>query len=373
MRIIIAPQEFKGTLSGIAVAKAIKKGVLKVFPKASTLLIPVADGGDGTLHTLVNSKSGKIHYAQVTDSLGHPLRAPFGILKDRKTAVIELAQICGLAKLSPSKRNPLKTSTYGVGEIILAALDAGCRHFIIGIGGSATNDGGAGLAQALGIRLLDKKDKDLSKGGASLVDLYKIDMNGLDPRIRECTFIIGCDVSNPLIGKNGATIVYAPQKGAKPQKVILLEKGMIHFAKVVKKDLGIDIANIPRGGAAGGTGAGMFAFLGAQLLSGSEMVLDFLDFDKHLKGANLVITGEGCIDQQTVYEKAPIAVAKKAKSHKIPVLAVVGRVGPGYHEVHKHGIDAVVPLTWCIAHCKSENYEQLIMQALEESLRLFKL
>lgn len=376
MKIIIAPQAFKGTLSGIEVANAIQKGVLKVFPEATTLLLPVADGGDGTLDILVRSKSGIIYYINVSGPLGGPVLAPYAILPDGHTAIIELACICGLALLPLNERNPLYTSTFGVGEIIRAALDSGCRRFMIGIGGSATNDAGAGLAQALGIRLLDKNGDDLSSGGASLIHLDRIDMSGLDPRIKDSEIIVGCDVINPLIGPNGATVIYGPQKGASDQDITNLEDAIEHFAAIVQRDLGIDIRSMPKGGSAGGTGAGLKAFLGAKLVLGSEMVLDSINFDNSIEGFDLIITGEGCLDQQTAYYKAPCAVAQSAKRHNIPVFAIVGTVKNGYEEVYRFGIDAIFPISWEPFQPGQEpdsfHSSKLIAQATEQALRCFR-
>lgn len=369
MKIVIAPQGFKGTMSCFSVASAIQEGAKRVFPQAEYILMPVADGGDDTLNVLVRALSGKINETRATGSQSEAILAPWGAVG--KTAVIEMARICGLAMTPIEDRKPLRATTYGVGEVILAALNAGFRQFVIGIGGSATNDGGAGMAQALGARLLDWHGKDLPRGGAALSKLSHIEIDGMDPRIKECNFQIACDVLNPLTGPEGASVIYSPQKGASPMDVEVLEEALLHYSTIVKHNLGVDIYSLPGAGAAGGTGGGMAAFLNAKLVAGSDFILSLLHFDKALQGANLVITGEGRMDRQTVYNKAPIAVAHAAKRHNIPVIAIVGSVGEGYEAVHQHGIDAVIPLSFFPSAPKPDS-RQLVITATEEALRCSK-
>lgn len=345
MKIVFAPQTFKGSISALEVARAMAEGVVRVLPEAQTELVPVADGGDGTLETLVEATDGQVHTAIVTGPLGQKVKACWGALGDGRTAVVEMARVSGLALVPLEKRDPLHATTYGLGEIIAQALQSDFRSFIIGIGGSATNDAGAGMAQALGVRLLDVNGCDLPFGGAALANLDRIDVSGLDSRVRESTFSVACDVSNPLTGPEGASAVYGPQKGATPEMVDYLDTSLSNFARVVDRYLGKQIENVEGSGAAGGLGGGLIAFLGGTLRAGVDIVLDAVDLDSHLTGADLVITGEGQLDYQTVYNKAPIGVAKLAKARGIPVIAISGSLGTGFTEVHKHGIDAALSLT----------------------------
>ena len=374
MKVVIAPQSFKGSISALDAARAMEEGVLRVVPDAGTVLVPVADGGDGTLETLVEATGGDIRSTTVTGPMGKPVTAEWGALGDGQTAVIEMARTSGLALLSLAERDPLRATTYGLGEVIREALDAGFRSFIVGIGGSATNDGGAGMAQALGIRLLDETGKDLPLGGAALADLRKIDMSGLDERAIEARFSVACDVSNPLTGPEGASAVYGPQKGATPGLVEQLDAALKNFAEVVERDIGTSINAVPGSGAAGGLGGGMMAFLEGSLRAGVDIVLDHVGLDEKMKGADLVITGEGRIDFQTVYNKAPIGVARRAKERNIPVIAVCGSVGKGFENVHAEGIDAVVsiltaPMTLDEATARAG---ELIADAVAETMRSMK-
>jgi glycerate kinase len=372
MKIVTAPQAFKGSLSALEVCLAMEKGIRQVFPKASIVQVPLADGGDGTLEILLRIKEGKLKSSKVQNAIGKPITASWGILNDKATAIIELAQACGLARLLPEERNPLHTHTYGVGQLIEEALDGGCRHFLIGIGGSATNDAGTGMLKALGAQFLDSQGQELPLGGVALQNLSKIDLSGLDQRLKESIFSVACDVSNPLIGEKGAAMTYAGQKGASLPMVLQLEKAMMHFAKIVKRDFGVDLSSIPFGGAAGGLGAGIKAFLKAELCCGSELMTDLVELDKKLEGANLVIVGEGRMDAQTVYSKTPFTVAKKAKAQKIPVLAIVGSLGEGYRLLHEEGIEAIIPLAF-ESQKASSNTAELIASATEEALRCARL
>ena len=374
MKVVIAPQSFKGSISAFDAARAMEEGVLRVVPDAGTVLVPVADGGDGTLETLVEATGGEIRSTTVTGPIGKPVAAEWGALGDGQTAVIEMARTSGLALLSLTERDPLRATTYGLGEVLREALDAGFRSFIVGIGGSATNDGGAGMAQALGVRLLDEIGKDLPSGGAALADLRRIDVSGLDDRVMEARFSVACDVSNPLTGPEGASAVYGPQKGATPELVEQLDAALKNFAKVVERDTGTSIDAAPGSGAAGGLGGGMMAFLGGSLRAGVDIVLDHVGLDEKLEGADLVITGEGRIDFQTVYNKAPIGVARRAKRRGIPVLAVCGSLGKGFEDVHAEGIDAVVsilaaPMTLDEASARAG---ELIADAVAEAMRSMK-
>ncbi len=374
MKVVIAPQSFKGSISALDAARAMEEGVLRVVPDAETVLVPVADGGDGTLETLVDATGGDIRSTTVTGPIGKPVAAEWGALGDGQTAVIEMARTSGLALLSLAERDPLHATTYGLGEVIREALDAGFRSFIVGIGGSATNDGGAGMAQALGVRLLDEAGNDLPPGGAALADLRSIDMSGLDERATDARFSVACDVSNPLTGPEGASAVYGPQKGATPDLVEQLDAALENFAGVVQHDIGTSIDAVPGSGAAGGLGGGVMAFLGGSLQAGVDIVLDYVGLDDRLEGADLVITGEGRIDFQTVYNKAPIGVARRAKRRGIPVIAVCGSIGKGFEDVHAEGIDAVVsivsaPMTLDEASARSG---ELIADAVAGAMRFMK-
>ena len=372
MKIVIAPQAFKGSISALEVARSMREGVCRVMPHVETVIVPVADGGDGTLETLVESSAGQIRTSQVTGPLGEKVTAQWGALGDGDTAVIEMARTSGLALVPIEKRNPMLTTTYSLGEVISHALDAGFRRFIVGIGGSATNDAGAGMAQALGVRLLDEDGQDLPLGGAPLARLHRIDMSGLDPRATQSQFSVACDVNNPLTGPEGASAVYGPQKGATPEMVVQLDANLMHVAEVVRQDIGVEINDVPGAGAAGGLGGGLIAFLNANLRTGVDIVLDTVRLDQHLEQADLVITGEGCLDFQTVYDKAPIGVARRARARGIPVIAISGALGERYTEVHKHGIDAALAIT-----CHPMTLEQasaqasdLIAAATEQAMRL---
>ena len=372
MKIVIAPQAFKGSISAMEVSKAIQEGVINVFPDSEIILCPVADGGDGTLETLVESTGGSINETTVTGPIGSPVRALWGAMGDQKTAVIEMARTSGLALLTLDERDPLNATTFGLGEIILSALDAGFRDFIIGIGGSATNDAGAGMAQALGIRLLDKTDTEIPVGGAALQNLRTIDISKLDNRILNSDFQVACDVNNPLTGPEGAAAIYGPQKGASKQQIDILDKALSNLSSIIKKDIGKEVSEIPGAGAAGGLGAGIMAFMDGNLRTGVDIVLDKVGLDSLLDSADLVITGEGGLDFQTVYDKAPIGVAKMAQKKKIPTIAISGMLGKDFHVVHAHGIEAAVSLTNGPMSLEeaSDNAYNLIKECAEESLRL---
>ncbi len=372
MKIVIAPQAFKGSLSALNVANAVQEGIRRIFPDAQILICPVADGGDGTLETLVESSGGKIMEANVTDPIGKPIAAQWGAMGDGNTAVIEMARTSGLALLTLEERDPLNATTYGLGEIIVSALNRGFRKFIVGIGGSATNDAGAGMAQALGIKLIDREGRNVPFGGAALQNLSSIETSSLDQRVLESNFQIACDVNNPLTGPEGASAVYGPQKGATEENVRQLDSALGVFAEVAKRDLGKDISNLEGAGAAGGLGAGMIAFIEGHLRAGVDIVLDTVNLAEKLEYADLVITGEGSIDFQTVYNKAPIGVARMAKERGIPTIGISGMLGENYQIVHDHGIDAALSITnGPISLEKAlRNAPSLISEAVEESLRL---
>lgn len=334
LRIVIAPDSFKGSLSAVEATEHIVLGVRSVFADAEIVERPIADGGEGTVEAFVRATCGELKYAQVTGPLGQPVRAHWGLISSGSTSVIEMASASGLTLVPVSERNPLLTTTYGTGELIRTALDHGCRHFIIGIGGSATNDGGAGMAQALGVKLLDHEGHDLPFGGASLALLHRVDASGLDPRVRQATFVVACDVDNPLVGPRGASAVYGPQKGATPHMVAALDAALLHYALVLKQQLGVDVSFLPGAGAAGGLGGGLVAFLGAELTRGIAVVSEALHLEEAIGGADLVITGEGQVDGQTLFGKAVHGVAELAKKHGVPVVVLGGSVFPSAYRLY---------------------------------------
>ena len=373
MKIVIAPDSFKESLSAREAAEAVERGVLRVVPDAETLLVPMADGGEGTVQSLVDATGGRIETIAATDPLGESVQARFGILDDGRTAIIEMAAASGLPLVPPEKRDPRVTTTAGTGDLIRAALDLGARNFIVGIGGSATNDCGTGMAAALGVRFLDRQGDPLPPGGAALADLDRIDMSGLDARARESTFRIACDVDNPLTGPRGASATYGPQKGATPEMVRQLDACLAHTAEVIRRDLGKEINDLPGAGAAGGLGGGFVAFLDATLSLGVEIVLDATAFRDLVKGADLVITGEGRLDGQSANGKTPVGVSRAAKETGIPVIALCGSVGEGYEAVHAEGIDAAfsvvtgaMPLEQAFAGAAD-----MLAQAAQQAVRLF--
>ncbi len=345
MKIVVAPDSFKGSLTAVEVSDAIEQGIREIFPETEIVKIPMADGGDGTVQCLVNATEGEILREKVTDPLGGEVLASYGILGDKKTSVIEMAEASGLTLVPKNRRNPLITTTYGTGQVIKAALDQGCRKMIIGIGGSATNDGGAGMVQALGAKLLDKDGEEIGFGGGELKKVFRIDTKYLDNRLSETEVLIASDVSNPLCGPKGATRVYGPQKGATPEMIKELNESLAYFAEIIKRDLNKDVKDIPGAGAAGGLGAGLIAFLDAELKPGIEIIIEIVKLEQAIKDADLVITGEGKIDSQTIYGKAPIGVAKIAKKYSIPVIAVAAIISDDADIVHQYGINTLIKIS----------------------------
>jgi len=372
MRIVIAPQSLKGSLTAAQAGEAIAQGVRAVYPKAVIEIVPVADGGEGTVQALVDATDGEIVQQKVTGPLGEPVLAFFGLLGDGRTAAIEMAASSGLPLVPPDRRDPRITTTYGVGELILAALERGRSHFIIGIGGSATNDGGAGMAQALGASLLTEDGQEIAPGGAALATLSRISTTSMDSRLHACTFDVACDVNNPLCGPTGASAVYGPQKGATPEMVVQLDEALAHYAQIIERDLGRSVRDVPGAGAAGGLGAGLIAFLGATLRPGAQIVLEAVRLEERVRYANLVITAEGQLDSQTAFGKSVGAVAAVAKRHGLPVLALAGSLGDNYQTVYTLGVDAVavlppgpVTLAYAMEHAAS-----LMSDAAERMLRI---
>jgi len=341
MKIVIAPDSFKESLTALHVCEAVEKGIKSHFPDAEISKVPMADGGEGTVQSLVDATGGDIIQARVTGPLGKEVEAFYGILGDGNTAVIEMAAASGLHHVPVDKRNPLITTTRGTGELILKALDHKVKHIIIGIGGSATNDGGTGMAKALGAKLLDANGAEIKEGGGSLAQLASIDLTNLDSRLAEVKVEVACDVDNPLTGETGASAVFGPQKGATPDMVKQLDRNLAHYAAIVGKEMGIHIQSIPGAGAAGGLGGGLLAFLSAELKPGVDIVIKATQLESYIKNADLVITGEGRIDGQTIYGKTPIGVAKTAKKHSVPVIAIAGSIGAGSEAVYEHGISSL--------------------------------
>jgi len=357
MRIIVAPDSYKGSVSALGVAEAMERGIHAVFPEAEVLKVPIADGGEGTVEALVAATGGRLLQAEVRGPLGNPLRAQWGISGDGNTAFIEMAAASGLPLVPKEHRDPRVTSTFGTGELMKAALDAGLRKLVVGIGGSATNDGGTGMAKALGVRFLDGADRDLPDGGAALARLARIDLAGLDPRLKEASILVACDVDNPLCGPRGASAVYGPQKGATPGMVAELDAALGVFAGIAASATGRDIALLPGAGAAGGLGAGLLFFTPASLRPGVSIVLESTGFEALVQGADLVLTGEGRTDFQTAMGKAPVGVAAVAKRHGVPVICLSGGLGDGAEDVLAHGIDAlasVVPQPMALEACMGQ-------------------
>ncbi|MCI6772838.1 glycerate kinase [Bifidobacterium pseudolongum subsp. globosum] len=366
MKIIIAPDSFKGCMSARQAAEAMEHGVHHVLPDAECVLVPMADGGEGTVQSLVDATGGTLLEATVTGPLGTPVHAQYGMLGDGCTAVIEMAAASGIGYVDETTRDPRITTTYGVGELILDALDHGVTAFILGLGGSATNDGGTGMAQALGAHLLDAQGNELPFGGAALAGLATIDVSDLDSRIATADIRLASDVTNPLTGPQGASSVFGPQKGADASMVAELDAALHHYASIVARDLGRDVETVPGAGAAGGLGAGFLAFTGARMQSGVSLVVEATGLKTLTAGADWCFTGEGGIDSQTQYGKTPIGVARAVKeaAPHCPVVAFAGNVGSGVEELYSQGIDAVfgiVPgpqnLRQALA-CGAENLER---------------
>ena len=344
MKIIVAPNSFKGSLSATQAAKAIARGVREVYPDAEVVEIPVADGGEGTVEALVSAHRGTYEWVNVEGPLGDPVLASYGLIDGGKTAVVELASASGYVLVSPALRDPRKTSTYGFGQLLEAARKAGAKSVIAGIGSSATNDGGAGMAMALGYRFLDAAGRDLPRGGAALLRLDRIDDSKVNAGWRSVKVKVACDVTNPLTGPEGASAVYGPQKGADPVAVRLLDRALGHLADVIERQYGRRVADIPGAGAAGGTGAGLMAFLDAELVSGAALVVDASGFDRALPGTQLVITGEGRADGQTAYGKAPGEVAHRAQAAGVPTVLIAGTRGAGWEALLTKGFSSVASL-----------------------------
>ncbi|WP_109077859.1 glycerate kinase [Aggregatibacter kilianii] len=344
MKIVIAPDSFKESLTALEVASAIETGFKRVFPDAEYVKLPMADGGEGTVQSLVDATGGKLVEYDVVAPLGNAVQSFFGLSGDGKTAIIEMAAASGLHLVDPEQRNPLNTTSYGTGELIKHALDLGVQHIILGIGGSATNDGGVGMLQALGIRFLDAQQQEIGYGGAQLANIAQIEMTNLDPRLAQVHIEVACDVNNPLCGERGASAIFGPQKGATPDMVAQLDAALAHFAEIAQRDCGKNIKDQAGAGAAGGMGGGLLLLPKVELKAGVQIVLDNLQLADKVQDADLVITGEGRMDAQSILGKTPIGVARTAKQFNKPVIAIVGCLREDYEVVYEHGIDVVFPI-----------------------------
>ena len=344
LKIVLAPNALKGSLTATQAASAMAQGIARIDPALRLTLVPVADGGDGLTDVLITALHGQAHEVIVTGPDGALVRASFCHVPTRRLAAIEMATASGLSLLAPACRNPLLTTTRGTGDLIRAALALDITHLIIGIGGSATNDGGIGMATALGAKFLDAAGAPVPPIGGALATIDRIDLSGLDPRLTGVRIEAICDVDNPLLGERGAAQVYGPQKGANPTQVQQLDAGLAHLATVIERDLGLDVRQWPGAGAAGGLGAGLKAFLNAELRRGIDLVLDLVELDAALRDADLVLTAEGQIDVQTAFGKAPAGVAKRAHALGIPCIAIAGSIDGGLDTLHALGINAVFSL-----------------------------
>jgi glycerate 2-kinase len=374
MKFVLAPDSFKESMTAKKAALAMETGIRKVFPDAECIIVPMADGGEGTVESLVSMSNGKLIETEVIGPLGETVKAHYGLLGEGKTAVIEMASASGLELIRPEKRNPLLTTTYGTGQLIKHALNQGVNRILIGIGGSATNDGGVGMLQALGVSFKDQNGTELSYGGGALQQLQTIDLQGLDKRIQHVQIDVACDVTNPLIGENGASAVFGPQKGASSEIVELLDRNLTHYADVINRTIGKDIAYISGAGAAGGLGAGLLAFLNAKLKQGIELVIEYTGLEEIVKDADYVFTGEGSIDGQTLFGKTPYGVATVAKKHSAPVIAFAGKIGEGVEPLYKHGFTAIIGILKGTTSLKEalESGEENLTFAAENICRLLK-
>ena len=373
MKMIFAPDSFKGSLSSIQVIELLKEAAYKVFPDIEIIGVPIADGGEGTKEALVSFLSGKYKHIKVKNTLGKEISASYGVL-DKESVIIEMASASGLTLISNEKRNPLYTTTYGTGEMIKDALENGFTNITIAIGGSGTNDGGIGAMSALGVKFLDKSGKEVKPIGQSLIDIVDIDISEIHPQIHKADFTVMCDVTNHLLGPEGATYVYGPQKGGNKEELDYLESGMRNYAKVIEDKFHIDITNIAGAGAAGGLGAALMVFANAKLKSGISTVLEKIHFEDFLEGASCVLTGEGMLDWQSASGKVVAGIGLLCKKKEIPVIAIVGGMGEGALDIYQYGIDSIVPAINAAMDMEEamERAEELLLNAAERTFRLIK-
>lgn len=376
IEIVIAPDSFKGSLTAVAAADAMERGILKAAAKSGVKVnikkVPMADGGEGTVEAVISAAGGRIVKTQALDPLGREIESFFGLLPDG-TAVIEMAAASGLNLLKPEERNPMRTTTYGTGQLIKEALNCGSRKLIVGIGGSATNDGGVGMAQALGVRFLDPEGREIGFGGGELSKIARIDASKLDPRVEEAEIVVACDVKNVLCGPQGASAVYGPQKGATPEMVEILDQNLRHLSAMIKRDLGKEVADVPGAGAAGGLGAGLMAFLGARIKPGIEIITEITRLEEKVKNADIVITGEGSTDGQTLFGKVPLGIARIARRWGTPAICISGSLKKGYEALYEEGMTALFsistgPMTLEEAMGRGE---ELLEETTENVFRLY--
>ncbi len=375
MKIIIAPDSFKESLTALEVAEAIETGFKRIFPHAEYVKVPMADGGEGTVQSLVDATQGELIQTEVTAPLGNKVMATWGLSGDKQTAIIEMAAASGLHLVPLNQRNPLLTTSFGTGELIRAALDFGVNKIILGIGGSATNDGGVGMLQALGIRCLDHQGQEIGFGGKNLANIQQIDLSALDPRLQQVEIEVACDVTNPLCGDNGASAIFGPQKGANAEMVKQLDQALAHFAQQVKAQLDLNIRDQAGAGAAGGMGGGVLLLPKVQLKSGVNIVLDTVQLSYKLQDADLDITGEGRMDGQTAQGKTPVGVALAAKTANKPVIAIVGCLREDYEVVYDKGIDAVFPIIRQLDNLENtlKNGRENLISCAQNVARLYQL
>jgi glycerate kinase len=373
MKIVIAPDSFKGSVSALQAAMAIETGVKRAVPNAETVLVPIADGGEGTMESLIAATGGRRVEVAATGPTGIPVQAAYGILGDQRTCVVETASASGLTLVPAEERNPLLGTSRGTGELIRRALDDGCRQFIVGLGGSATNDGGAGMLQALGMKLVDEQGRQLGPGGGELRRVHDLDDSEWDPRIAQSAFLIASDVQNPLIGPQGASAVFGPQKGATPDMVEQLDQALETWADLIEKKRGIRLHDMPGAGAAGGLGGAFAAFFPSRMQRGIDIVIRHTGLEKHLNDAALVITGEGRIDAQTASGKAPLGVAQAAQKRGVPVIVLAGSVGEGIDGLYRHGVTSVHAIANGPLSLEQamEQAEALLAQTAEQVLRVY--
>lgn len=373
MKVVVAPDKFKGSLSAPVAARAIARGVKRVSPETAVDVIPMADGGEGTVEALVAATGGTFREARVTGPLGKPVVARFGLLGDGRTAVIEMAAASGLVLVPSEKRDPLRATTRGTGELLLAAVEAGVQRVILGIGGSATNDGGAGLGQALGFRLLDAEGREIGPGGGALDRLARIDEFGRNRAMDAVEVAVACDVDNPLCGPEGASAIYGPQKGANPAMIAVLDRNLAHFAEIVERDLGRAIRDLPGSGAAGGLGGGLAAFASGRIEPGATLVIRAVGLADRLREADLCLTGEGALDASSAFGKTAVGVARLAHSFDCPTIALVGSIGEGAEAVLDQGIDAYFSLCGrpMSLEAAMKDAEQLLEQVAAQAMRAF--
>lgn len=365
-KVVIAPDSFKESLTALEAADAIEEGFRQIFPDSEYVRVPMADGGEGTLQSLIDATHGEMKQATVTDPMGQSIQAAYGIIGSGKQAVIEMATASGLELVPLDQRDPMKATSWGLGDLIRAVLDDGVSEIIIGIGGSATNDGGAGMVQSLGGKLLDKNGEQIPKGGAGLRELERIDLSEFEPRLAAVRITVASDVDNPLTGEKGASYIYGPQKGATEEQVRELDENLQRFADVIQRDLAKDVTQVKGAGAAGGVGAALMTFMDAEIRRGGELIAELLDLTEKLKASDLVITGEGGINHQTIYGKTPIVVAKAAKQFDLPVIAIAGSLSEGFESVYEEGIDAVFSILPEIVELETaldQGYENLVKTA----------